>query len=37
MGEAGVLSSMRYSPDRIMPQWKTLFDNLVNSLQPKDI
>lgn len=31
MGEAGALSSMRYSPDRIMPQWKTLLENLVNS------
>ena len=31
MGKAGVLSSMRYSPDKIMPQWKTLFENLVNS------
>ena len=31
MGEAGALSSMRYSPDRIMPQWKTLRENLVNS------
>ena len=31
MGEAGALSSMRYSPDRIMPQWKSLFENLVNS------
>ena len=30
MGEAGALSSMRYSPDRIMPQWKTLLENLVN-------
>lgn len=31
MGKAGVLSSMRYSPERIMPQWKSLFENLVNS------
>lgn len=31
MGEAGALSSMRYSPDKIMSQWKSLFENLVNS------
>ena len=31
MGKAGVLSSMRYSPEKIMPQWKSLFENLVNS------
>lgn len=30
MGEAGVLSSKRFSADIIMPQWKTLFESLVN-------
>ena len=28
MGKAGVLSSRRFSVKRIMPQWKTLFDEL---------
>lgn len=31
MGEAGILSSKRFSADNIMPQWKALFESLVNS------
>ena len=31
MGEAGILSSKRFSADIIMPQWKALFERLVNS------
>ena len=30
MGQAAILSSKRYSSDKIMPQWKALFDKLVN-------
>ena len=30
MGQAGVISSKRFSADIIMPQWKSLFDSLAN-------
>lgn len=29
MGKNGILSSKRYSPDNIMPQWKSLFERIV--------
>lgn len=31
MGQAGIQSSQRYQPSRIMPQWKTLFEKLIRS------
>lgn len=34
MGQAGILSSQRYHPLRIMPKWKSLFEHL--SLQSDD-
>ena len=30
MGKAGVLSSQRFSPEKIMPQWKSLFERIVS-------
>lgn len=30
MGQAGILSSERFSPEIIMPQWKTLFENIIS-------
>lgn len=33
MGHEGVLSSKRYSPEIIMPQWKLLFERIVTELK----
>ena len=30
MGQAGILSAQQYSRNQIMPQWKELFESLVN-------
>jgi len=30
MGKAAILSSQRYSPNRIMAQWMSLFKELIN-------
>jgi hypothetical protein len=30
MGRAAIISSKRFAADKIMPEWKILFDKLVN-------